>query len=84
MVILVRFFNGIPEKLGGWTNWITLSTGDYSNSSVRSIYLYRANDNTRYTGIGTTSRYSIVEGTVPIRYYTCNNFSFWYKSCCKH
>ena len=62
---LVRFFNGIPEKLGGWTNWITLSTGDYSNSSVRSIYLYRANDNTRYTGIGTTSRYSIVEGTVP-------------------
>ena len=28
---LVRFFNGIPEKLGGWSNWITLSTGNYSN-----------------------------------------------------
>ena len=21
---LMRFFNGVPEKLGGWTNWITL------------------------------------------------------------
>ena len=62
---LIRFFNGIPEKLGGWTNWITLSTGSFDNSSVRSIYLYRSNDNTRYTGIGTTSRYAIVEGTVP-------------------
>ena len=62
---LVRFFNGVPEKLGGWTNWITLSTGAFDNSSVRSLYLYRANDNTRYTGIGTTSRYAIVEGTVP-------------------
>ena len=62
---LVRFFNGVPEKLGGWTNWITLSTGAFNNSSVRSLYLYRANDNTRYTGIGTTSRYAIVEGTVP-------------------
>ena len=62
---LMRFFNGVPEKLGGWTNWITLSTGAFNNSSVRSLYLYRANDNTRYTGIGTTSRYAIVEGTVP-------------------
>ena len=41
------------------------STTSSSSNNIRSIYLYRASDNTRYTGVGTTSNYTIIEGTLP-------------------
>ena len=62
---LIRFFNGVPQKLGGWTSWVSLPTTSSSSNNIRSIYLYRASDNTRYTGVGTTSNYTIIEGTLP-------------------
>ena len=62
---LVRFFNGIPEKLGGWTSWVSLNQTASPNNNIRSIYLYKSSDNTRYTGVGTTSNYTIIEGTSP-------------------
>ena len=69
---LIRFFNGVPQKLGGWTSWVSLPTTSSSPSespastnNIRSIFLYRANNNTRYTGVGTRSNYNIIEGTLP-------------------
>tara|TARA_R110002153_G_scaffold58924_7_gene161319 strand:- start:2630 stop:4840 length:2211 start_codon:yes stop_codon:yes gene_type:complete len=69
---LIRFFNGVPQKLGGWTSWVSLpttssspSTNPSSTNNIRSIFLYRASNNTRYTGVGTRSNYSIIEGTLP-------------------
>lgn len=62
---LMRFFNGVPEKLGGWTSWVSLSQTASPNNNIRSIYLYKSSDNTRYTGVGTTSNYTIIEGTSP-------------------
>ena len=69
---LIRFFNGVPQKLGGWTSWVSLpttssspSTDPASTNNIRSIFLYRASNNTRYTGVGTRSNYNIIEGTLP-------------------
>jgi len=69
---LIRFFNGVPQKLGGWTSWVSLpttssspSTNPASTNNIRSIFLYRASNNTRYTGVGTRSNYNIIEGTLP-------------------
>lgn len=49
----IRFRDGLPEKIGGWTS-ITIDNNDPVNGCVRSIFSYSLSGNIRYL-IGTNS-----------------------------
>ena len=54
----VRFRNGLPEKIGGWTK--------YSDSqfvgTCRALHTWTALDNTNFIGIGTSQKYYLNAG----------------------
>ncbi len=54
----VRFRNGLPEKIGGWTK--------YSDSqfvgTCRALHTWTALDNTNFIGIGTSQKYYLNSG----------------------
>jgi len=73
----VRFRNGLPEKIGGWTK--------YSDSqfvgTCRALHTWTALDNTNFIGIGTSQKYYLNAGgtyydITPIRKTTTGSATF--------
>ena len=73
----VRFRNGLPEKIGGWTK--------YSDSqfvgTCRALHTWTALDNTNFIGIGTSQKYYLNAGgtyydITPIRKTTTGAATF--------
>jgi hypothetical protein len=54
----IRFRNGMPEKIGGWTK-LTSSTYD---GECRALFNWNALDASDYMAVGTAQRYYIEEG----------------------
>lgn len=67
----VRFRNGLPEKIGGWTKY----SDTQFQGTCRALHTWTALDNTNFIGIGTSQKYYLNAGGVyyditPIRLTT--------------
>jgi len=56
----VRFRNGFPEKIGGWTKYTT----EAYLGSCRNLFCWAALDGTVYTGMGTNIKYYLSGGSI--------------------
>ena len=54
----VRFRNGLPEKIGGWTKY----SDNQFVGTCRALHTWTALDNTNFIGIGTSQKYYINAG----------------------
>ena len=54
----IRFRNGMPEKIGGWTR---LTSSTYSGE-CRALFNWNALDGSDYMAVGTAHRYYVEEG----------------------
>ena len=74
----VRFRFGFPEKLGGWTKYVSHTT---FLGACRSLHAWRALDNSEFLGVGTNIKFYIEEGgsyndVTPLRNTTTGTASF--------
>lgn len=74
----VRFRFGFPEKLGGWTKYVSHTT---FLGACRSLHAWRALDNSEFLGVGTNIKFYIEEGgayndITPLRQTTTGTASF--------
>ena len=56
----VRFRNGLPEKIGGWTKY----SDTQFQGTCRALHTWTALDNTNFIGIGTSQKYYLNAGGV--------------------
>ena len=54
----VRFRNGLPEKIGGWTKY----SDNQFVGTCRALHTWTALDNTNFIGIGTSQKYYLNAG----------------------
>ena len=59
---LVRFRSGKPETIGGWTRY----TRPALLGSCRAIFPWQSLGGTLYVGLGTSQKYYISRGSMPI------------------
>ena len=74
----VRFRFGFPEKLGGWTKYVSHTT---FLGACRSLHAWRSLDNSEFLGVGTNIKFYIEEGgayndITPLRQTTTGTASF--------
>lgn len=74
---LVRFKNGRPQKIGGWTK----DTAQSYAGTARALHGWVALSGNRYLGVGTTFKYYIKEGSLfnditPTRKTSTNSVTF--------
>ena len=73
----VRFRNGLPEKIGGWTKY----SDTQFQGTCRALHTWTALDNTNFIGIGTSQKYYLNAGgtyydITPIRKTTTGTATF--------
>jgi len=73
----VRFRNGLPEKIGGWTKY----SDNQFVGTCRALHTWTALDNTNFIGIGTSQKYYLNAGgtyydITPIRKTTTGTATF--------
>ena len=73
----VRFRNGLPEKIGGWTKY----SDTQFVGTCRALHTWTALDNTNFIGIGTSQKYYLNAGgtyydITPIRKTTTGAATF--------
>tara|TARA_S200000501_G_scaffold372388_2_gene417304 strand:+ start:2055 stop:4181 length:2127 start_codon:yes stop_codon:yes gene_type:complete len=73
----VRFRNGLPEKIGGWTKY----SDTQFVGTCRALHTWTALDNTNFIGIGTSQKYYLNSGgtyydITPIRKTTTGTATF--------
>ena len=73
----VRFRNGLPEKIGGWSK----NSINSFQSTGRALHAWVETSGTKYLGLGTTWKYYVLDGNVynditPIRATTTNGIVF--------
>jgi len=54
----VRFRNGLPEKIGGWTKY----SDNQFLGTCRALHTWTALDNTNFIGVGTSQKYYLNAG----------------------
>jgi len=73
----VRFRNGLPEKIGGWTKY----SDNQFLGTCRALHTWTALDNTNFIGVGTSQKYYLNAGgtyydITPIRKTTTGTATF--------
>jgi hypothetical protein len=73
----VRFRNGLPEKIGGWTKY----SDNQFVGTCRALHTWTALDNTNFIGIGTSQKYYLNAGgtyydITPLRKTTTGTATF--------